>query len=115
MEQLNRIEIRGYVGSVSFFNGGDRRMARFSVATSYAYKDRDGSAVIDTTWHSVVAWEGKGIQDLDKVVKGSKVYVMGRLRAQKYCGADGVERTSYEITASKVSLIGDDEPFACEF
>lgn len=115
MEQLNKIELRGYVGSVIFHNSGEKLMARFTVATSTAYKDRDGGAVIDTTWHSVVAFENKNIQGLDQIKKGSKVYVCGRVRNTKYTGNDGVERTSSEILASKFLLIPDEETFSCEF
>ena len=44
MEQLNKIEIRGYVGSITVHHMGERDMARFTVATSTAYKDKDGGA-----------------------------------------------------------------------
>ena len=85
------------------------RVARFSVATNVAYKDRDGGAVIETTWHNVSAWEGRGIKDLDQIQKGSKLYIQGRLRNQKYTGADGVERVSSEVLASRVVIIDDAE------
>ncbi len=49
MEQLNRIEIRGNVGNVNVLNVGNTRVAHFSVATNFAYKDRNGEPVIDTT------------------------------------------------------------------
>ena len=68
MEQLNRIELRGVVGSIRTQTFSDNVMARMTVATNYAYKDREGAAVIDTSWHSVVAWEGKNIHGLDKIV-----------------------------------------------
>ena len=48
--------------------------------------------------------------DLDKIQAGSKVYALGRLQTQKYMGADGVEKTYYEVVASKVNLIESDEP-----
>lgn len=114
MEQINRIEIRGYVGSVSYYNNTDRPMARMTVATSYAYKDREGGAVIETTWFSVIAWEGKGIAPLSKIAKGSKVQVTGRIRNQKFTGSDGQERTSSEVYANKLSIIEGDEPFQYE-
>lgn len=110
MEQLNRIEIRGVVGTVKtqIINGS--KMSKFSVATSRAYKDREGVAQIDTTWHNVLAWESDKITDLDKVKTGSKVHAVGRLQTQKYVGADGIEKTYYEVVASKVDVIESDEP-----
>lgn len=114
MEQLNRIELRGTVGSVRLQTFSDNVMARITVATNYAYKDREGAAVIDTSWHSVVAWEGKNIHGLDKIVRGTKVHVTGRLRYQKYTGSDGVERVSADIVANKIAVIDDPEPLQYE-
>ena len=115
MEHLNRIELRGVIGTVRTQIISGNKMSKFSVATSRAYKDKDGVAQIDTTWHNVVAWESERIQDLDKLKTGGKAYVLGRLHTQKYVGADGVEKTYYEVVAAKVSVIESDEPLQYEF
>ena len=109
MEQINRIELRGHVGSVNTQTYPQGKVSHFTVATDYAYKDRNGTPVIETTWHNVTAWENKGIVDLDRIEKGSKVYVNGRVRAQKFTGSDGIERTNYEVQAARVVLIDDTE------
>ena len=114
MEQLNRIELRGVVGSIRTQTFSDNVMARMTVATNYAYKDKEGAAVIDTSWHNVVAWEGKNIHGLVDITRGTKIYVVGRLRYQKYTGSDGVERLSTDIVASKVAVIDDPEPLQYE-
>ncbi|MBQ6957007.1 MAG: hypothetical protein IJP77_00430 [Bacteroidales bacterium] len=49
MEQLNKVEIRGIVGSVYVKDFGNTKVANISVATQYGYKSKDGSAVIETT------------------------------------------------------------------
>ncbi|MBO7547308.1 MAG: single-stranded DNA-binding protein [Bacteroidales bacterium] len=111
MEQLNKLELRGNVGfsRVQVFNS--RKVARFSVATNYAYKDRDGMPVIETTWHNVSAWEGRDIVDPELIRKGTKVHVIGRLRAQNYTDKDGQERDTFEVLATKVELLEDlDQP-----
>lgn len=114
MEQLNRIELRGVVGSVRLQTFEDSRMARISLATNYAYKDRDGTAVIDTSWHNVIAWEGRNIRDLDKITKGTKLQVQGRLRYQKYTGVDGVDRIATDVLANRMSIVNDPEPMQYE-
>ena len=114
MEQLNKIEIRGYVGSITIHHMGDRQMARMTVATSNAYKDKEGAAVIETCWHNVIAWAGRNVQDLERIAKGSKLYVCGRMRNQKYTGLDGVERSSCDILAKNISLLDDAEPLQYE-
>lgn len=108
MEQLNRIEIRGNVGNVNILKVGDSRVAHFSVATNFAYKGRNGEPNIETTWHNVTAWEGnKGIPSLDIIAKGFPVYVVGRLRSQKYTASDGTEKTSMEVIASSVEAVDE--------
>lgn len=81
------------------------KVASISVATNYGYTSKDGSAVIETTWHYVTAWEGKDIQNLDQLKKGSGIHIIGRLRNRKYVAADGTERIAYEIVADKVEII----------
>lgn len=114
MEQLNRIELRGVVGSVRLQNFADNKMARFTLATNYAYKDREGAAVIDTSWHNVVVWENKNIKDLEKLDRGSKVFVQGRIRYQKYTGSDGIERVVTEVVAGRMAILDDVEQLQYE-
>ena len=114
MEQLNKVELRGIVGSVRTQKINEVTMARFCVATNYAYKDREGYAVIDTSWHNVTAWEGRNIQNLEKLSKGAKVHLFGRIRYQTYTGADGVDRTSTDILVSKLEILDQEEPMQYE-
>lgn len=105
MEQLNRIEIRGHVGSVNIAKVGEGKVAHFSVVTNYVYKGRNGEPVIETTWHSVTAWEGRKIPNLDIVKKGAPMYVRGRMRQDKFTGSDGTEKTKTEIFADVVETV----------
>jgi len=43
--------------------------------------------------------------DLDLIVKGTPVYVTGRLRINKYTSADGTEKQFYEVMANKVRIL----------
>lgn len=109
MEYLNRIELRGSVGSVKCQVVGDKQMARLTLVTNYAYKDRNGAPVIETTWHNIVAWESRLVSNLESIEKGSRIYVEGRLRSQKYTGSDGVERASVEVVATRLFLFSESE------
>ena len=55
---------RGIIGSVYIKDIVNTKVANFSVATDYCYTAKDGTKVIDVTWHRVVAWEWKQIQNL---------------------------------------------------
>ena len=114
MEQLNKVELKGIVGSVRIQTYEESRMARIGLATNYAYKDREGTAVIDTSWHNVIAWEGRNIQGLEKIGKGTKLHVIGRLRYQNYTGVDGIDRVGTDILANQVQIIDDPSQMSYE-
>lgn len=105
MEQLNRIELRGNVGNIRITDIGESRVARFSVATNFMYRGKDNEAVVETTWHNVVAWNGKGMPDFSFIQKGTPVYVAGRLRTSRFTGSDGMEKTVYEVVANRVDVL----------
>jgi single-strand DNA-binding protein len=114
MEQLNRVELRGVVGSVRLQQIGNTKVANFTVATSLAYKDKSGCPIIETCWHNVTAWEGREVQDLELLERGSKVQVIGRIRNQRYTAADGTDHSAVDVLASKLALIQEDEPMQCQ-
>lgn len=105
MEQLNKIELRGNVGSVRILNTGESRVARISLATNYVYKNKDGDPVIETTWHNLTVWENKNIPDLDTIQRGDKLFVTGRVRNQKYLGADGQEKSVNDVLVRSIQLV----------
>ncbi|MGM9742790.1 MAG: single-stranded DNA-binding protein [Candidatus Cryptobacteroides sp.] len=109
MEQLNKIELRGNVGNARIQTVGENEVVNFSLATNYAYKGKDGNPVIETTWHNVVAWSGKGMPDFKKIGKGTCVHVIGRLRFQRYNLPDGTERQNYEVLANRLAIVETDE------
>jgi len=108
MEHLNRIELRGRVGTVRTNEVNGNKVANFSVVTEHLYKTRDGQAVSETTWFNVAAWNGKDMPDLEQIVKGMPIYVSGRIRTSRYTSADGIERQYYEILAQKVRFLAEE-------
>jgi single-strand DNA-binding protein len=107
MEQINKIELRGNVGNVHLQNTGDKMAIRFSMATNYFYKGKNGEAVIETTWHNITAWESKNMPDFSSITKGTTVHVYGRIKSSKYKAADGTERQSYEIISNRIVIEED--------
>ena len=106
MEQLNSVTLRGIIGNARIQTIGDTEMARFSVATDHAFKNRSGEAVIETTGHQVTAFKNDRMPDFTALVRGAGVEVKGRLRNNRYTDSNGVERSITEILASQVSVIG---------
>ena len=109
LEQLNKVEMTGTVGTVSIQRLDGKNAAHFSVVTTIRYGRISGSMVYETTWHTVRCSEGKGINDLDKLGKGVLVHLVGRLRNYKYITSEGAERTGTEIVASRLEVLEGDQ------
>lgn len=109
MEHINRIELQGRVGTIRTNIVGDNTVANFSLVTEYLYKTRDGGAANETTWHQVTAWEGREMPDLRNITKGNILNVTGRLRTFKYTNAEGVEKQLYEVIASRIRILSEEE------
>lgn len=105
MEQLNSVTICGIIGNASVQSIGDTEIVRFSVATNYAFNDKNGNAVIETTWHQVTAFKNDKMPDFSSLVRGVGVKVDGRLRNQRYVDSNGVDRTTVDILASRISIV----------
>ena len=114
MEQLNRIELKGAVGSVRIRQVEEKNVASISLVTNFAYKNKDGEPVIEETWHNIVAWEGKGVMKLDDIRKGYPLHVIGRQRTHRFTGSDGQERMMPEVLAYKVQALQTDGQLQCE-
>lgn len=107
---LNRIELRGNVGEDAKVNRfGDNCVARFKIATNYTYRDKEGKAVIETTWHNIVAWEGRGMPDLASITKGTPVYVSGRVRTSRFTTSEGEEKKIHEVVANRIQIVNPDD------
>ena len=114
MENLNRVELRGTIGSIHVSKVGDTAAANITVATNLAYLAKDGTPVIETTWHRITAFEGKNISGLENIKKGDKVYIQGRLRYQHYTAQDGSERAETIISASRLVPVESEEALKYE-
>lgn len=117
MEFLNRVELTGLVGTYKEIKVMDQvKGARFTLRTDMAYKNQDGQAVIETTWHNVVAFRGTAKRmDLDKLeaaVRDHKfVHVIGHLKNMIYTSAEGTDYHTTDIlptlSSSTTDVISD--------
>ena len=71
----------------------------------------------DVQWLRVACFGERAVELSGILVKGSKVYVEGRLTLQHWTGKDGAERHGLNVAASKVEplgLIGRKKPKAAK-
>ena len=107
MEFLNRIEVKGVVGSSRTTTLDNNQIITFSLATEYYYTDKSGMGVVETTWFTVRGFKRDGIAQstIENIKRGNNVYVVGRIRQQRYVDGDGIEQRQNEIMAQTISII----------
>lgn len=89
-----------------------KAVTSFSVATSNTYTSKSGEKMSDTTWFRVSVF-GNAAEACSKfLTKGSKVFVEGRLSADKATGGpkiydtkDGGKGANFEIVAEVVKFL----------
>jgi len=84
-----------------------RPVTTFSVATSRSWNTSDGERRSDTEWFNVVAWGSLAEICKQYLVKGQQVYIEGRLQTRRWEDDDGNKRTTVEIVAKEMIMLGD--------
>ena len=105
MEFINTIKLQGVVGASQISPVNGMKVARFSLMTEYTSNSKDGCMMVESTWFSVTAWEGNKITDLDKIGRGSKVHVIGRVRVRRFMDENGHDRQCWEVMASELNIV----------
>lgn len=110
MENLNRIELTGHVGIVKVQEVGkdSEKVAHFQICTCWYYKNGK-QWVVETDWHNVTAWEGQKGIDFKAIKTGKAVHVVGRLKMNRYVDCENEEHISYEVKASEVKEVKDEQ------
>jgi len=83
------------------------KVARFSLATTESYNDRNtGQRVDQTEWHNIVLW--RGLADIAEkyLRKGNQVYIEGKLQTRSYQDKDGITKYSTEIIGQNMNMLG---------
>src|SRR5216684_1544769 len=82
-------------------------VANISLATSESWKDKtSGEKQERTEWHRVVFFGRLAEIAGEYLKKGSQVYVEGSLRTRKWQDKEGKERTTTEIVADRMQMLG---------
>ena len=84
---------------------------QFTMAVSRRYRDQSGQDQERTNWFRVTGW-GKLAETMDSLsqngylVKVKQVYVEGRLETREYQDQQGQTRTSLDVNATEIQLLG---------
>lgn len=104
---VNKVILIGNLGAdpeVRFTQNGTA-VATLRVATTEKWKGQDGQMQEQTEWHRVVAWQRLAEICRDYLSKGSRVYIEGKLRTNKWQDQNGNDRYTTEIIAREMKML----------
>ena len=83
------------------FTTNNTAITSFSVATTHGRKGSDGNWINETTWHNVIAFSLSDFYK-EKLKKGAKVYVEGRLSKRDYTDKEGIKKYVTEVVSENL-------------
>jgi single-strand DNA-binding protein len=105
---VNRVILVGRLGKdpeVRYTAEGTA-VANFSLATDESFTDRAGDKQTRTEWHRIVAWKRLAEIAGEFLSKGKSVYLEGTLRSRNWQDRNGNARTTVEVVATRMVMLG---------
>jgi single-strand DNA-binding protein len=112
MASVNKVILIGNLGrdpEVRYTQNGTA-VANFTLATNEVWTDKGGERQERTEWHRIVVWGKQAEIVREHLAKGKQVYVEGSLQTRQWDDREGNKRTTVEIKASRVVMLGRPEP-----
>jgi single-strand DNA-binding protein len=103
----NKVQLIGRLGQdpeIKTLDSG-KKVAHFTMATNENFKSADGTKTEETTWHSIVAWNGLAELASKYLKKGREVCIEGRISYRSYTDKSGLPKSVTEIVASDLVLL----------
>ena len=108
MASVNKVILIGNLGrdpELKYTPGGNA-VCNFTLATNEQWTDKAGAKQERTEWHRVVVW-GKQAEVCGQYLKkGRQAYVEGSLTTREWNDKDGNKRTTTEVKAQRVQMLG---------
>jgi single-strand DNA-binding protein len=107
MAGINKVILLGNLGKdpeVRNLENGSI-VAKFPLATSETYKNKNGEKIETTEWHNIVLWRGLAEIAEKFLRKGSKVYIEGKIRTRSYDDKDGNKKYITEIEGDNLLML----------
>jgi single-strand DNA-binding protein len=107
MAGVNKVILLGNLGAdpeVRYLESGSV-VARLRIATSEAYKDKEGNRVETTEWHDVDLWDGLAKVAEQYLRQGDSVYIEGKIRSNTWQDEQGNNRKTIRIRATSMNMV----------
>ena len=105
MSGINKVILVGHLGrdpEVKTIDNG-AKVARFSLATTEFYRDKNGERKEITEWHNVTCWRNLAEIAEKYLTKGKQIYVEGKIRSRSWEDG-GVKKYATDIADSFTML-----------
>ena len=103
----NLIILIGHVGQqpeVKTLQNG-AKVAKFSLATSEKWTDKQGQKKENTDWHNCECWEGLAGVVESYVKKGSLLYIEGQQKNEQYQDELGVTKYRHFVRVKNLQML----------
>lgn len=108
VRSLNRVILVGRIGrdpEITHIPSLGRDVAKFGLATTEGFMDKNNQWKDSTEWHNIVAWGGLAQKTERSVSKGDMVLVEGKIKTRKWQDKNGQDRWTTEIYAENIVVI----------
>ena len=111
MSGVNKVFLIGNLGKDPEFRHmeGGIMVAKFPLATTEYFKNKEGLRQDQTEWHNIVLWRGlaEAAEKL-KLRKGHMIFIEGKLRTRSW-EKDGVKKYATEVVAENMTMLSKRE------
>jgi single-strand DNA-binding protein len=108
MAGVNKVILVGHLGAdpeMKYLSNGTT-VANFRMATTENRVNRTGEKISITEWHRIVTFGRLAEICGEYLHKGKQVYIEGRLRTRTWDDKDGNKRSTTEIVAAQMQMLG---------
>jgi len=108
MAGVNKVILIGNLGAdpEMRYTSSGTAVANFRIATTERWNSPSGEKEERTEWHRIVAFGRLGEICGEYLAKGKQVYIEGRLQTRNWEDKDGNQRTTTEIVATGMQMLG---------
>ncbi|MAQ70075.1 MAG: single-stranded DNA-binding protein [Flavobacteriales bacterium] len=86
--------------------GDGTKMAKFSIATTEKYKNKQGELVSNTDWHNIVLWRRTAEVAEQYLKKGDSVCIEGKLKTRSWEDENGVKKWATDVQGDSMTMLG---------
>ena len=106
---LNRVTLIGHLGRAPEmrYTPSGKPVTSFSIVTTYTCVSPERQRE-ETDWFNVVAWGGLAEVCKERLVKGQRVYLEGRVKTREWEDQHDVRRSCAEVVAQNIVPLQSD-------